>query len=651
LDPNLVAVAPFDVFGSGLDLWHEGMVDLLSRRLDGAGPLRTVAPSVIFRRWSGRADQPSAFELARQTGASLVIYGSLVGAGPDSVRLNATLLEVGARRPIFEIELRNSIERMDHLIDSSVVRLLEELGRTRPLGPLREARTTSLPALKAFLQGEQHFRQMVWDSAQLYFERALASDGGFALALRHLAEVQRWKFGAEDSFRVYAFQAAALNRSLPPRESLLIVADSLEAAVWQNGSDAAVFRTCQREVATWEEAARRYPGDPEVWYGLGEARFHLGPEIGVTLREQLEAFDQAIAIDPELLQAEPHAVSLGIRLGGRALGRRYAALFLAGHPSGDHALGVRIVNKLLGLPPQDSGALAGWADSIRGEKSFERVGEALGRWADPAETGLRLAQAVLAPGGKFVDPAQDGPRLAAWLASRGHVRDAAGLFGSSQSPAWPHLYVDLAIAGAIPAESASMAFRNWRHSEDLVSARAGTAFLATLALPWWSVRGDTLTLHRVRHRAESRAQLESDQGRQGAWQYMAQAARAYLALARQDSMEALHRFLALPDSVCLECDFDRLHTAMLLSAARRDNEAFELLEAVFPTESKPPPRPSETLWMLERGRVAERLGKEEVASQAYAWVAGMWRNADPELQIYVIEARAGVTRLERGGGL
>jgi len=55
--------------------------------------------------------------------------------------------------------------------------------------------------------------------------------------------------------------------------------------------------------------------------------------------------------------------------------------------------------------------------------------------------------------------------------------------------------------------------------------------------------------------------------------------------------------------------------------------------------------PGEVLWVLLRGRVGERLGERDRAIQAYAWVAGMWRNADPALQPYVREARDGVARL------
>src|SRR2546422_4433739 len=54
LDDNLVAVAPFDVFDRKLELWREGLMDILSRDLDGAGPLRTLPPSIEIGRASCR---------------------------------------------------------------------------------------------------------------------------------------------------------------------------------------------------------------------------------------------------------------------------------------------------------------------------------------------------------------------------------------------------------------------------------------------------------------------------------------------------------------------------------------------------------------------------------------------------------------------
>jgi hypothetical protein len=49
LDERRVAIAPFDVLGVDT-IWRSGMVDMLSRNFDGAGPLRAAPPSVVLGR-------------------------------------------------------------------------------------------------------------------------------------------------------------------------------------------------------------------------------------------------------------------------------------------------------------------------------------------------------------------------------------------------------------------------------------------------------------------------------------------------------------------------------------------------------------------------------------------------------------------------
>ena len=105
-DADLLAVAPFEVLDPSLQLWREGMGDLLSRTLDGAGPIRTVPPTVVLRRWSGRVDRPSADELGRRTRAGLVVYGAVTPRGRDSVTLRAELLDRVGSLGRTEIEVR-----------------------------------------------------------------------------------------------------------------------------------------------------------------------------------------------------------------------------------------------------------------------------------------------------------------------------------------------------------------------------------------------------------------------------------------------------------------------------------------------------------------------------------------------------------------
>ena len=58
--------------------------------------------------------------------------------------------------------------------------------------------------------------------------------------------------------------------------------------------------------------------------------------------------------------------------------------------------------------------------------------------------------------------------------------------------------------------------------------------------------------------------------------------------------------------------------------------------------------PAEIVFALERGKVAEKAGKREVALRSYQLVIRAWGRGDPEVQGMVHEAQAGIRRL--GGG-
>ena len=238
LDADLLAVAPFDVLDQKLALWHEGMVDVLSRSLDGAGPLRTVSPSVVVRRWQGRADRESASALGRATGAGLVVFGTLQPGG-DSVRVDATLLDSRAGRVLGEVTLRESQSRLDRLGDTLTVALLAAAGQASSTAGVRTGGVggRSLPALKAYLRAEQEFRRAQWDSARSSLEETLRIDSAFPLALRRLSEVYGWIGYAGDSTGVeLALRAGRLNHGLGPRDSLLVLTDSLMGGVNHSGS-------------------------------------------------------------------------------------------------------------------------------------------------------------------------------------------------------------------------------------------------------------------------------------------------------------------------------------------------------------------------------------------------------------------------------
>lgn len=261
-DPDLVVIAPFDVLYPSHQLWGEGVVDWLAAGLDGAGSLRTVSPSVSIRRWSGRADAASAMALANEFGAGLAIYGRVLSAGPDSVRVAATLYDVETDQPLGEVIANGPDSRMDRLADSLVIGVLRELGRTRSVAAVPRASlgSSSLPALRAYLRGEQAFRRSAWDSALAYYEQAIDLDSNFALALSRLGRTLGWRPETREDPRVhqYALRAGELNAGLAPRESLLVTADSLVAAI-NSLPDSSYWRLYRRGFSTLREGIRRYP--------------------------------------------------------------------------------------------------------------------------------------------------------------------------------------------------------------------------------------------------------------------------------------------------------------------------------------------------------------------------------------------------------
>src|SRR6266566_2651138 len=497
-DPNVVAVAPFDVLEPNLARWREGLVDVLSANLDGAGPLRTVSPTMVVHSWSGRGDQAGAANLGRRTGARLVVLGTMFGAGTDSARVTARWLDVATGKVLGEgIEIRDMTSRMDRLTDSVTVGLLRELNRTRPIAAFRHASlgARSLPALSTFLRGEQFFRRAAWDSAMTHYRRAVTLDSAFTIAWSRMSAVRGcWRRGGVgDPFGYkYGLLAGSLNRGLAPRESLLVAADSLFQALLDGPTDPAGREHHTRLFTTLDEAVRLYPSDPEAWYELGDARMHW-PLVGRTTPGQiLEAFDRAIALDSAFGPAYIHPVEVALHLGRPAAARRYLAAYLALDQADWNSEGMGLVERLLARPPSPA--------RVQGQIDTASSYVLLAAWSvmrhlpDSAETDVALARALI-DSRRTGDPVLDDSLgrkavLTNALAHRGHLGEAYAV-GGTRSPAE---FAQVALLGGVPPESTRATFAGWlgeplprQFSFDLLAPRLA-------AFPWWAARGDTSSL-------------------------------------------------------------------------------------------------------------------------------------------------------------
>jgi serine/threonine-protein kinase len=658
LDPDLIVVAPFDAESPSLALWREGLVDVLSRNLDGAGALRAVPATTAVRRWQGRADAQSARALGQRTGAGLVLFGGLLQAG-DSVRAAMILLDARSGHRLAEFEMRESPARVDRLTDSLTVAVLRELGRSRRLDIARatSSPTKSLGALKAYLRGEQYYRVAQWDSAQTLFERAIGLDPSFALAYHRLAAVRTWRDPKDlpdsstfDLMRRTSWYA----RGLAPRERLLATIDSLYAEsefalrlAFQRGRGFSDPRAlAMRVLATITDGLRRYPDDPELSFLLARTHWRFD-DLALIDRDDrglLELFDRAIELDSSFAPAYVVPISLASYLDGPESARRYIRSYLHLAPTGPRSEIIRLDDAL--LDPARAGTIdvQRLVDTLPSDQLCQAAA-VLRHIADSTEEIVRLARAVVQrhPVANGTDrvPMCAGQQLVDGLAFRGHLREADHVAGLTAH--WLHTVVTIHLAelGIVPADSARAEFR--QAISDL--SQGGTV---VNLYRWWAHDGDTLPILAYVNHFSARAARARDTAAVASLHSNFAAGQAYLALARRDTASALKQLLTMTDTVHTCWFLNRTAIVRLLLAKGRYRDAADRLERRWPGTSDCSDGVDDVEWTLERGRVLEHFGERERAIAAYQFVTEVWRNADPELQPFVREARRGIARL-RGG--
>lgn len=129
LDARLVAVAPLAVGAPDLESAGSAIAATVTERLHGA-TVRSITPAEALRAWdSHAAPAEAAVLLAQRTGAGLVVLAQLwpQGAGADSVRLVARLLDVSNNTVRARLEIRGRRQQATSLGDSLAALLQREL--------------------------------------------------------------------------------------------------------------------------------------------------------------------------------------------------------------------------------------------------------------------------------------------------------------------------------------------------------------------------------------------------------------------------------------------------------------------------------------------------------------------------------------------
>ena len=321
-----IAVVPFATSGIGVENLGEGMVDLISGNLDGVGGIRTIESRQVLRAWQRRAKGGTptlddAIAVARSVKAGSVLTGSLLATG-QRTRLTAELYDLSGKQLARE-QVEGPTDSVLTLADGLALKLLHGIWRSKE--PLPSARSsaitsTSMEAIRAYLDGEKWYRRGRWDSAQVAYEHAVAADSTFAIAWYKLASTLGWEGQvATKASSLAGRNAVKYSTSLPPRLRAILVAYEM-------------FQRGRPEAAdSMRNYTALYPEDADGWYLLGEAQYHTRSYHPLPPAELIVPFDRVLALDSTLAAAAIHPMELALEQHDTVLGKRYLKVFQDAH--------------------------------------------------------------------------------------------------------------------------------------------------------------------------------------------------------------------------------------------------------------------------------------------------------------------------------
>jgi TolB-like protein len=294
--PAQLAVLPFSVpAGGSFNYLAQGMVDLLSRNLNGAEALVTIDPGRVMSAARGElraVDAQRGRDIARRLGAGQYIVGNVVRAG-GQLRIQAQLYQQDstASPPIAQAAVEGDSSRLFELVDQLTSQLLVGRGQGQGARLARTAALTtrSLPALKAYLDAERNLRAAQYDSAIAGFQRSVELDSSFALAYYRLAAAAIW-VGRTGLLGSAVDRALALDQRLSDRDRRLL---SAFADLVRGNPDRA-----ERQYREFLEA---YPDDLEAEFQLANLLYTYNAARGRSPAEAREHYARVLQADPKFI--------------------------------------------------------------------------------------------------------------------------------------------------------------------------------------------------------------------------------------------------------------------------------------------------------------------------------------------------------------
>lgn len=652
--PIAIAVLPFEVRGEGrYSYLGEGMVHLLSADLDAMGGLRSADPRAVLALVSGapRARDPTRGRaVAERLGAGLFVVGDVIEVG-NRVRVAAYLHDAQGR---LQTVARATAER-----EAEIHRAVDEIARQllagRHQGPaealtrLAVVTTPSVPALKAYLEGERRLRAGAFGLAVESFLAAIGGDSAFALAHYRLAVAAEWDEQSGLSERATE-QAARFGDRLSGHFPSLVHG----LLAWRRGD-------ATRAEGLYRSVVGHFPDDLEGWFQLGEVLFHANPLRGRSITEARGPWERVLELEP---------------------GNRFAVLHLAriAAAQDDSARLAALVQPIEGLEPNGDRReleLAGWrALVLRDQAEEDRLTALLRRSNRLTVTNVVWQLASFSRNlagterlGRALDQHMvDGPLLLAQIhLARGMRRLAEARLQTGASSQYPITLTFRAYFASLPfvpvpqpeLDRLRDELTGWRPAgmpigngpvEVVTLHGAAAPLLRDYLLGTLSVRAGDLAAAERSAAALERAQLATPADSLA--QALALGVRALMARSQGHPAAALQLLERIPRPARREETsqspfharaLERYLRAEVLRELGRDQEALTWYASA--AEISPFELPFLAPSHLHRGEVHERLGQRREAASHYARFIDLWSDADPELQPPVAAARARLKQL------
>jgi serine/threonine-protein kinase len=655
VSPARIAVLPFSYRGGDEFAYlAEGIVDLLSPTLDGAGELHSVDARSVIRaveRRGGEAPDPELGQaIAEGLGAGKYVVGDIVEVG-SQLRVNAFLQSVEGREPLSRAAAEGAADQVFELVDDLTAQLLVGTveGPAAMQARLAAVTTDSLAALKAYLEGAREYRAQRFSSAVEAFQRAVRIDPDFALAYRGLELAASWSERRDLQLEAGEHVQRLRNR-LPERERRFLEAVATGANAW----------------TLLPEYLDSYPNDGRAWFQRGDVIFHLGPLKGREFAEARDAFERTISLDPDDADALFHLAAIAAWEGRRealdSLTRRvfelapegeftYQTVALRAYALEDSAARQRLDDW---LPQAGSEEIAGIPKYIGVySHSVDEALEPLRLQTDPSRPDgwrgyghLLLAHLEAARG--------------RWRAAESEFEQAARFITDQAIEYRAHLAVAPFLSpAAVDLEALRAQLLGWDASNAAPVAGVGGYLNATdelhphIRLYLLGLLSARLGLYEeAMDYAEELESLERPPRGTSLVPDFARTVRAQAALDRGEIESAL----GLLESLNLEPHwggtyrspfFTQLHARFLLAevllATGRHEDALRWFASLGGTSSfalayvAPAHR--------RRAEIYERMGESEQAAHHYNRFVALWENCDPELRPLVEEAERQLARL------